>query len=44
MDGADFSVPLRVAFYWQNILIAMILGMSASLIVASRVRHNVLAE
>jgi len=44
MDGADFSVPLRVAFYWQNILIAMILGMSTSLIVASRVRHNVLAE
>jgi hypothetical protein len=38
MDTAEFSVPLRAAFYFQNILIAMILGITARMIVASRAR------
>jgi O-antigen ligase len=36
MDTADFAVPLRGAFYMQNISIAIILGISAQMIAASR--------
>jgi hypothetical protein len=38
MDAADFSLPLRAAFYMQNIIIAIILGASASMLTASRAR------
>jgi hypothetical protein len=38
LDAADFSVPMRAAFYLQKILIAMILGISARMLNASRAR------
>jgi O-antigen ligase len=38
MDGSDFCVPLRSSFYLQNIIIAMILAMSARILSASRAR------
>jgi O-antigen ligase len=40
MSSADFSVPLRAVFYWQNVIVAMILGISARLIFASRTSHS----
>ena len=39
MDSAEFSVPLRAAFYLQNIIICLILGISATLIAASRCQY-----
>jgi len=36
MDSADCVVPLRAMFYWQNIAIAVILGISARLPVNTR--------
>jgi len=36
LDAADFNVPMRQAFYWQNIIIAIILGASATLVPAIR--------
>lgn len=44
MEGADLVIPLRTVFYWQFIIIAIILGVSARLLDASRVRHNVLGR
>jgi O-antigen ligase len=41
MDGADFCVPLREPFYLQNIVVAIILGISARLLVAFRTRYHV---
>ena len=38
MSSAGFSVPLQVAFYWQNIIVALILGISANVILACRAR------
>ncbi len=38
MDASDFAIPMRAAFYFQNLIIAMILGMSARLLAASRAR------
>lgn len=39
MDSADFCVPLREPFYLQNIIVAIILGISAVLLAASRTRY-----
>ena len=46
LDSADFSVPLRSAFYTQHVLIIIILCISSRMLVASRTRstdpaHNV---
>lgn len=38
-DAADFCIPLRSPFYLQNIVIAMILGSSANLLDACRIRR-----
>ncbi len=38
MAASDFAIPLRTDFYWQNIIIAIILGVSQERIVASRLR------
>jgi O-antigen ligase len=43
-SAADYVVPLRAVFYWQFILIGIILGVSARMIIASRPRRAVLAE
>ena len=40
MDVADYNVPLRGYFYWQHVIIAIILGLSARLLVLSRQRHE----
>ncbi len=39
ISSADYVIPLRIYFYWQFILIAIILGASARVIAASRVTH-----
>ncbi|MFY9852511.1 MAG: O-antigen ligase family protein, partial [Terracidiphilus sp.] len=39
MDASDCAVPLRVPFYFQNLVIAIILGASANALFAFRVRH-----
>jgi hypothetical protein len=44
MEGGDFVMPLRHAFYIQNVLIAVILGMSANMLLASRPRFTGFAE
>jgi O-antigen ligase len=44
MDTADFSVPLRAAFYLQNIIICLILGISARMIAASRSQYVTSSE
>ena len=36
METSEFSLPLRAAFYYQYIIIAIILGASANLLVSSR--------
>jgi O-antigen ligase len=36
IDSSDFCIPLRSSFYLQNIVFAMILGISASMLIASR--------
>jgi O-antigen ligase len=44
INTSDFDVPLRVAFYTQNLIVAIILGMSASMIAFSRAQRISLAE
>jgi hypothetical protein len=39
MEGSIFTIPMQGAFYCQNILIAMILGASASILIASRLQY-----
>jgi hypothetical protein len=39
MEGSVFTIPMFGAFYCQNILIVMILGASASVLIASRPRY-----
>ena len=39
LDTADFSVPLRSIFYYQNIFVAIILGITARSIAASRAQR-----
>lgn len=39
MDVSDFAVPLRVPFYFQNIIVAIILGVSANMLSVARIRH-----
>jgi energy-coupling factor transporter transmembrane protein EcfT len=42
MESSQFTLPLRQAFYIQNILIAIILGASTSLFIASRSRYDMI--
>jgi O-antigen ligase len=44
MGGSDFCVPLQPCFYYQNIIIAVILGASARLLAASRSRELFIAK
>jgi hypothetical protein len=44
IDGAGVVTPLRQDFYFQNIIIAILLGASARMILASRTWHATLAE
>jgi O-antigen ligase len=39
--GADFVVPMRASFYFQNIIIAIILGAYARALIAARVKSSV---
>jgi hypothetical protein len=39
MDASTFVLPLQGGFYYQNITIAIILGASASILIASRPRY-----
>jgi len=39
IDDSQFSIPLRSAFYLQNIIVALILSISARMLVASRIRN-----
>jgi O-antigen ligase len=39
MDSSDFTIPLRAPSYWQNTIVAIILGVSARMLVASRARN-----
>jgi O-Antigen ligase len=41
---ADYVIPLRATFYWQLIIIAIILGASARMIAASRARNIALVK
>jgi O-antigen ligase len=38
MNAADFGLPLRAAFYTQNLIVAIILGISANMIEISRAK------
>jgi hypothetical protein len=44
MEGSIFTIPMFAAFYCQNILIVIILGASASVLIASRLRPRSLAR
>ncbi len=44
MDGADFDVPLVQTFYFQYIIVAILLGASARMLLASRSRQPALTE
>jgi O-Antigen ligase len=39
MESSDFDIPLRQAFYFQNIVVAIILGASARMLIAHRNRR-----
>jgi hypothetical protein len=39
MEGSDFVIPLRQEFYFQFTIIAVILGASTSMLLASRPRR-----
>jgi hypothetical protein len=44
IETEGFVTPMQGAFYFQNIVIAVILGASASVLIASRLRHPPLAR
>ena len=44
MLGTDTVVPLRICFYFQNIFVAIILGVSARMLFVSRTRYAPSAE
>jgi O-antigen ligase len=44
ISAADYVVPLRSVFYWQFILIGIILGASATMLDAFRARRSVLVR
>jgi O-antigen ligase len=44
MDTSVFTIPLQGAFYYQNVILAIILGASANIIIASRPRFTSLAK
>jgi hypothetical protein len=39
LDASEYVLPLRAEFYVQNIILAIILGASASMLIASRTRY-----
>jgi O-antigen ligase len=39
MASADYVVPLKTMFYWQNLIIAIILGVLARLLVSARAQQ-----
>jgi len=42
--ASDFDVPLRAAFYIQNLIIAIIMGISSNMTANSRLRHSALIK
>jgi O-antigen ligase len=44
MENSSYCVPLQGAFYYQNIIIAILLGVSATMIAASRNPHVGMAK
>jgi hypothetical protein len=38
--GADFVVPMRASYYFQNVIIAIILGAYARAIIAARAKNR----
>ena len=44
MDSSDMMIPMWPSYYWQYIIIAIILGISARMIAASRARHLIMAK
>jgi O-antigen ligase len=44
MESGAFSIPMWPSYYWQNIIIAIILGISARMIATSRARHLIMAK
>lgn len=44
MEGSDFVTPLRQPFYLQNVIIAVILGASTSMLVALRPQSSALSK
>jgi O-antigen ligase len=40
MDSSIFNIPLQGAFYYQNIIVAIILGASTSMLILSRPRYT----
>jgi len=43
MEGSDFVIPLRQEFYMQNVIIALILGASTSMLIALRPQSKALS-
>jgi hypothetical protein len=44
MESSNFTIPLQGPFYYQNIIVAIILGASATLLIASRTQYTSLAR
>jgi O-antigen ligase len=44
MDATEFSFPLRAGFYFLYVIVAMILGLSATMLVASRAEYELAAS
>jgi hypothetical protein len=42
ISSADYDIPLRIYFYWQFIIIAVILSASARVLTDARARHIIL--
>jgi hypothetical protein len=40
MESSNFTIPLQGPFYYQNIIVAIILGASATLLIASRTQYT----
>jgi hypothetical protein len=44
MEGSDFVIPLRQEFYMQNVIIAVILGASTTMLIALRPQPNAIFQ
>jgi len=44
VDGSDFVIPLRQEFYLQNVIIAFILGVSTTMLIALRPQPDALSK